>query len=411
VLAAAAAFAVAAAPRPGPLARLPRLPLVVAAWGLFHVGFAVVMVFKGGPSEARCAAVEASSAATPILRHYDQDEDYEATHAYDVIPVLAADSVLVSFKRINLEGGFLEMRPLRQPELRHRVETSRDDGALWPERFARLPGPAHVLVQLIGARAHGLWTVAVERDEQRRVPRLKVLRQASLRWEPANPAIDARRGRVVMAYVPNWKTDNPLLEVLDLVSLVPTERTPEPARRIQMADFVAVDALAGRYYVPALLDLLRFAVVEVDAEGLQPLRTLETFHASVGIAADARRDRLWLTNPVAGTVEAWRLSDGVRVASVPAGRFPRDLEYDAPRGRLHVGAYGDGRVFSWQVGGEAELELLQADEAGPLLRGIGLDPVSGRLFAASGCGVYELPPLPEPTESAATPAGRAPPGP
>jgi len=395
VMAAAAVGAAVAVllPGRGPLKRLPALPPVAGLWLLFHVGFAVVMTFKNGPSADACAAVENTTAATPIIRHYDQDEEYTATHAYDVIPVLEANSVLVSFKRINLQGGFLEMRPLDHPKLRHRVDTSREGGALWPERFVRMPGAAEVLVQLIGAHAHGLWQVGVEPDPVNRVPRLVRRREASLKWEPANPAIDVRRNRVVMAYVPNWKTDNPLLEVIDLATLSPTGRTPEPRRRIQMADFVAVDEAAGRYYVPALLDLLRFAVVEIDADTLEPLRTLDTFHATVGIAADQRRDRLWLTNPIAGTVEAWRLSDGTRVGSVPAGRFPRDLEYDAARGRLHVGSYGDGRVFTWQLGGDAEFTVLQDEPVGPLLRGIGQDPRTGRLFAASGCGVYELPPL------------------
>lgn len=56
----------------------------------------------------------------------------------------------------------------------------------------------------------------------------------------------------------------------------------------------------------------------------------------LGVAVDARADRLFVTNEGDGTVVAYSLTTRRRIASAPAGRTPWLLAVDAARGRLYV---------------------------------------------------------------------------
>lgn len=384
------AFVIGAAVALFVLPRLAGRPLAlpIAAWMLFYVCFASVMVFKEGPSGGTCAKLQ-DDGATPLLRRHELGPVYRGTQPYDAHLLPGTDLLLVSFKRIDKTGGFVEARPLSDLSLLGRLDTKREGGALWPERFAQRPGRPEAIVQLIGAGAHAMWFLEARAGAAGAPPRIIHHQTIDIPWEPSNPVVDEARQRLVLSYVPNWNSNNPLLEVWDTDSGVATSRTPNPSYRVQMADYVALDSGSGNYWVPAMVDLLRFTVVEVAGEGLRPLRRLDPLHPSVGMAADSARDRILLTNPVAGTLELWRLSTLEHLQSVRVGRFPRDLEYDAGRGLVHVAAYGDGRATTLRLDG-GRLDVVRRTSVGPLFRGLGLDRDSGRLFAATGCGVFEL---------------------
>lgn len=351
------------------LAATPRVPAPVSLVGFWYACFVVVATFKLGPSPADCAAVEGELLlpAAP------------GAQAYDVLPT--ADGVLASFKRIDRRGGYFEVFDPTDPTRRSKFETRRaaGDGPLWPERLERDPRTGNVWSQVLGIGAYGMWEVSVQPG-----PQVVVVRRRPITWEPGNPVIDTTRNRLVLTYVPNRGARNPLIEAIRLDNLR-AEGPRKPGPRLEMADFVAFDEVADRFYVPAVVGRRGFVLNEYDG-ALQVTRSRVQFHPSVGVAGDA--GVLWLTNPLGGTLEV--LNDLEVIQTLDAGTFPRDLLVDSERRRLYVGAYSSGEVHAFDIGKDGTLTVASATSVGSLLRGIGLDPRTGDVYAASGCGVLRV---------------------
>ena len=110
---------------------------------------------------------------------------------------------------------------------------------------------------------------------------------------------------------------------------------------------------------------------------------------------DPATDRLFVTNSLGGTVDTYGLDDLKRRHAEPTGRFPRDMVLDGRTGRVYVGNYSSGTVTTLRtraVDGTPVSPRVVADvEVGPVLRGIAIHEASGRVFAASACGVFEVP--------------------
>ncbi|MCP4868649.1 MAG: lactonase family protein [Proteobacteria bacterium] len=348
----------------------PKVPIAAAGLGLWYACFALVAVFKLGPSPADCAELEgelllaAEAGAQP----------------YDVIPT--EHGVLASFKRIDRRGGYFEVVAPSDLSRRSRFETRRaeGDGPLWPERLERDPRSGLIWSQVLGIGAYGMWEVSVQPG-----PQLVVVRRRPIEWEPGNPVIDTIRNRLVLTYVPNRGAWNPLIQGIELDSLEAVDGPWKRQPRLEMADFVAFDEAADRFYVPAVVGMRGFVLNEYDGD-LKIIRSRVQFHPSVGLAGDA--GILWLTNPLGGTLEV--LKDLEVIQTIDAGRFPRDLLVDPDRRRLYVGAYGSGDVHAYDINKDGTLTEASATSVGSLLRGIGLDPRTGDVYAASGCGVFRV---------------------
>lgn len=354
--------------------------LVAAPWLLFYASFVAVAVFKAGPDAEDCTALLARTEARVLVDRWG-DGGYDAVYPYDAVPLPDRDAVVTSFKRIDHGGGFVETVALADPARRQRTPVRRD-GPLWPERLVADPETGRLWVQVIGVGAHGLWELVPSGAG------VAVGRRLDLPWEPGNPALDAERRRMALTYVPNRGGGNPVVEVFDVDSGRSLGRAQGTNRRMQMADFVATDESTGAHYAPTLFDFVRFGIVEVSPElGLS--RHLETFHPVIGLAADPGARRLYLTNPLGGTMEVVDLDSWEVVQTVRVGLFPRDVAHDRERGLLHVANYGDGDVVTFSTEGGV-LEELRRVAVGGLLRGVGVDPATGVLVAASGCGVFEV---------------------
>ena len=363
------------------------VPVRLPAWLLFYACFGLVTVFKFGPSAGECAAVAAETSARPLLLRHAEGGEYASAEPYDVLPDPATGAVVVSFKRIDRRGGFLEVIDAASPTERSRLETKRpDEGAFWPERLEVDPRTGRQWVQLLGFGAYAMWELQVGEG-----PSLEVTRRLPITWEPGNPVVDPVRNRLVMSYVPNREPSNPLAQGFDLETLRPVAATPKPGQRLEMSDFIALDPASGRYYVPAFYGSLRFALYELEGDGLRIVGRREQFHASIGLAADGRRGAVWVTNVLAGSIVTYAPGSFDVRGSVRTGAFPRDLLVDRRRGLLHVAEYSGGHVRTFRMEPEGPgLELVRAVPVGSLLRGIGLDPSTGSVYAASGCGVFEI---------------------
>ena len=366
---------------------LPGPSPVVVLWCLFYAGFALTMRFKEGPSAQDCAAVIDAGEARVLVDRHREGGEYLSVHPYDVLGDPTTGGVLATFKRWDKRGGFVELIDRDRPDQRARTRVLREGegGPLWPERLEQDPATGRVLMQVIGVGQHGLWELGTSPAG------VAILRKMGLRYEPANPWLDPARRRLVLSYVPNRAGGNPLAEVYDLDTLQPLAATTTGGRKMQMADFVTGDPSTERIYVPALFDFARFAIVEIDARTMSHTRHLELFHPAIGVAVDAASRRLFVTNPIAGRLDVYSLDSWSRTQSLPTGPFPRDVAYDAQRRTLWVADYGDGAVIGFRTDGAKVVETKRS-HVGSLLRGVGLDPATGSVFAASGCGVFEVSP-------------------
>jgi hypothetical protein len=366
---------------------LPAPPPVAVLWLLFYAGFVLTMRFKDGPSAEDCAAVVRAGEARVLIDRHGEGGDYASVHPYDALGDPRTGRVLASFKRWDKRGGFVESIDPHAPASRQRLVVRREGegGPLWPERMEQDAATGRVLTQVIGVGNHGLWELDPSPSG------LSVRRKLGLRYEPANPWIDAARRRLVLSYVPNRAGGNPLAEVFDLDTLEPLRATSTGGRKMQMADFVTGDPLSERLYVPALFDFARFAVVEIDAATMAHTRHLELFHPAIGVAVDPEARRLFVTNPIAGRLDVYSLDTWTRTQSLRTGAFPRDVAFDPARRRLWVADYGDGAVIAYRTDGAEVAETSRA-HVGALLRGVGIDPSTGLAYAASGCGVFEVAP-------------------
>jgi hypothetical protein len=367
--------------------RRPLLAPALALWCFFYACTGILWSFKAGPGADDCAGVVLDGGARVLLDRFAEGGDYLDVQPYDVLPIPGRDLVLTSFKRIDREPGFLEAMALTGPGERARLETRRAAGGavLWPERMEYDPARGAVITQLLGTEDYAIWDVRVSGSP----PALSVAGELPIRWEPGNPALDLVRRRMVLSYVPNRQADNPLVEVFDLDSMTSLGSFSRPGGRLEMADFAAIHGRDGRYYVPAWYDSVRFVLVELEGAAGRVIRQRETAFPSIGLALDEGGGRLFLTSSLAAAVHVLNLEDLATIQVLAAGRFPRDMVLDRQRGRLYVGGYADGVVDAFSVSG-ARVEPLYRVSVGPLLRGLGLDPRSGRVYAASGCGVFEV---------------------
>lgn len=252
---------------------------------------------------------------------------------------------------------------------------------------------------MLGIDNYSLWEVAV-RERVQGAAELEIVRTAPLAFEPSYPAIDLRRRRLVQPYLAaGVVTANqsglkmPLVESVDLNGLYSAGRYRIDADSSAMSEYVAVDQRTGHYYVPSYFNLVRFALLELDGDTHTLRRKLETFHPTIGLVVDEDHRRLYVTNCVGGTLDAYDLDTWERVASVPSGAFPRDVAFHPDSGRLYVGNYSGGTVSVFETQRAGELiapERVDVVEVGPVLRGIGIHRGSGRIYAASACGVYEV---------------------
>ena len=380
---------------------VPRVGGLVALWLLFYASFFSVVAFKAGSSPEACAAVHERTSARVLLRRFAEGGDYPSADPYDVLPDRSGRWLIVTFKRFDQRGGFVEVLDIDAPERRSRLMTEPPDGRgpLWPERFELDPQTGLLYFGMLGIDNYSLWEVELTEAEEGPAA-LQVLRRAPLAFEPSYPAVDLRRRRLVQPYLaPGVVTANqtglkmPLVETVDLVGLYSTGRYRVDADSSAMAEYVAVDQRSGHYYVPAYFNLVRFALLEVDGDTHALRRKLETFHPTIGLVVDEEARRLYVTNSVGGTLDAYDLDRWERVAAVPCGAFPRDVAFDASTGRLYVGNYSGGTVSVFETReGERVIPPRRVDvvEVGPVLRGVGIHEASGRAFAASACGVFEV---------------------
>jgi len=177
--------------------------------------------------------------------------------------------------------------------------------------------------------------------------------------------------------------------------------------RLGYADYFAMDLSQDRLVVPSLDVLNRFRVYDVSGLKKRAYRPLTRRVAldfrlpggtasvpipTLGIAQDRLHNRYYFTCPFIRLVlEVDGKTFRIRRYYI-AGRFPREIAVNERRGLLLVANYGSGTVDaidlkSWKV--------YKRFTVGKLVRSLYVDEETGKNFAVSACGVYEIDAFPE----------------
>jgi hypothetical protein len=185
-----------------------------------------------------------------------------------------------------------------------------------------------------------------------------------------------------------------------------SKKTQPPIRfgSLGYADYFALDAEKDRLVVPSLDPMRLFDVYETlnlkNASERKivrrPVRLMAQLPGgrvagvplpSFGIAADNARNLFYFTCPFLKIVFAADADSFRVVKMMPVGNFPRKLALNRRDGLLLVANYSGGSVDMIDV---REWKIVKRARVGKLVRSVSVDEESGRNFAVTACGVYEL---------------------
>ncbi len=102
--------------------------------------------------------------------------------------------------------------------------------------------------------------------------------------------------------------------------------------------------------------------------------------------------QIFFSNFLLNRVERIGFDDPFRITSFYSGKGPRWLIYDDTASLLYVSNYSERNVTIIDTKRNIILKHIMV---GPRPRGIGKDPVTGKIIVVSGCGVFEIKPTDE----------------
>ena len=192
--------------------------------------------------------------------------------------------------------------------------------------------------------------------------------------------------------------------IIGIDGITKRKQTPIRFGSLGYADYFALDAENDRLVVPSLDPMRLFDAYEVrslkDESGRKIIRRPLRLPAqlpggrvagvplpSFGIAADPARNLFYFTCPFLKMVFAADADSFRVVKMMPVGNFPRKLAFNRRDGLLLVANYSGGSVDMIDV---REWKRLKRTRVGKLVRSVSVDEESGRNFAVTACGVYEL---------------------
>jgi len=338
--------------------------------GFFHA-------FKVGPPDTVCEQVSRSPGVIPLygIASIREAEGLSGSMPYDLAADPGAGVLFVSIKRTDGLRGAIAKVDLsgKTPVSMLQIDEKMPGVRLFPERMAVDPVKQEVYTLLLGSPRHKLHAASYRNGawmQERVLP---------LEGEPNHIFLDREQGTLVVLFAGS-DTDG--------LTAFRTE-TWEEIRRIGSdritgcSQFAALDRAHGRFYFTNI----GFSPLYEADEALQGiLRKNSLGLPLVGMAVRQEPHLLYVSSPMSRDV---RIVDPESLAYVGAIRTNGGLakiEIDEARGRLYVADYG-GNLSVYSLD---EHRLLERLFLGRMLRSIHLDQDTGRIFACSGCGVFEI---------------------
>jgi len=353
------------------------------------------------PSEAACSAISSSGGELKqvwTMAQYGREPFLSGTLPYDAIYDPASDAVFVSFKNLSGRGAVVRVNESDGRMAAHLIAESdrRKNEMFYPERFCI-------------DRSKKLLYATTKSDKNFQLLEmdygsgLKLAGRIKFpRFETTNCEVDEKTGDIYVIFL--GPPDNHI-RVIDGT----THKEVGALRfgRLGYADYFAMDLSQDRLVVPSLDVLNRFRVYDVSGLKKRAYRPLTRRVAldfrlpggtasvpipTLGIAQDRLHNRYYFTCPFIRLVlEVDGKTFRIRRYYI-AGRFPREIAVNERRGLLLVANYGSGTVDaidlkSWKV--------YKRFTVGKLVRSLYVDEETGKNFAVSACGVYEIDAFPE----------------
>lgn len=348
------------------------------------------------PTAAECAAVTRSPEVRPLLslEQYRAVDYLSGGMPYDVAYDDAENALFVTFKNLNRYGSIVRVDASGGGITGGVVtENNTEPGRMfYPERLC-INKKRKILYST--TKTHHNFQL-LEFDYSRGGLRLTD-RILFTGYETTNCEVDPRTENVYVIFL---GPPNNNIQALD-------PRTRERVRWIQFgvlgyADYFALDPVRDRIIVPSLDPVRHFDIYDViekkymfftvrrpmaltarlplGVEIALPLPTL-------GIAHNVEDNRFYFTSPFARLVfETSGLDFKIR-RKLSGGRFPRELAWN-PRSRILFSAnYAGGTVDAIDVD---KWKIVRTWRLGKLARSVVVDEETGRNFAVTACGVFEL---------------------
>ncbi|MCL4235838.1 MAG: hypothetical protein KJ042_15110 [Deltaproteobacteria bacterium] len=368
-----------------PAALKPDLPLLVLIPALAGIGSMGVNAY--GSTDATCEGIEANPLVRPIVtrRMIVERPEIEDAFPYDVKSDPAADRLFFTLKQ--RRSGFLKMpwRPeaandaigvtsFTEPDFSTAtlIPISSDSTGTYPQRITVDAARGRIYVVVLDVDGDHTIRVIDYRNGFEQVAEIRP------GYEPIRVYLDEARNRLLIL---NYEG---AVGVYDRDTFEQTlYRKVSRALFMGLIDTFVHHAERRAYYASSVSG----EFLLLSEEFLAPLIERNIKIPTIGLDYDPATDRVYAAGTLTREIAVLNGETLELEKTIPTGTTVRELYLDLKRRLIVTAGYTDGR-----------LDLISLDdhdtrasiEVGRLARSIHLESGTGRVFAASGCGLFEV---------------------
>lgn len=368
-----------------PDALKPDLPLLVLIPALAGIGSMGVNAY--GSTDATCEQIEASPFVRPIITRkmiVDRPE-IEDAFPYDVKSDPAADRLFFTLKQ--RRSGFLKLpwKPdipndaigvtsFTSPDFASAtlIPISSDSTGTYPQRITVDASRGRIYVVVLDVDGDHAVHVLDYRDG------LSDVAQIHPGYEPIRVYLDEGRNRLLIL---NYEG---AVGVYDRDTFEQTlYRKVSRALFMGLIDTFVHHAERRVYYASSVSG----EFLMLSEEFLAPLIERNIKIPTIGLDYDPVTDRVYAAGTLTREIAVLNGETLELEKTIPTGTTVRELYLDLRRRLIITAGYTDGRLDLIDLD---DHDTRSSVELGRLTRSIHLDPGTGRVFAASGCGLFEV---------------------
>lgn len=349
------------------------------------------------PTPAACATIGSAKELRPVwtMAHFQREPYLYGALPYDAIADTAEQALFVTFKNLTGHGAVVRLDLLKGEPVAKLVTEDEGDpaGMFYPERLCINRGSRHVYSTTKTDRYFQIL------DMDYGGGGLELAHRIHFEGlETTNCQVLMPEGDIFVIFL---GPPDSHLRVLD--GNTRKQKALIRFGRFGYADYFSIDAARDRIVVPSLDPANRFKVYEVSRKNKKSFdsrprrvavelklfgdRKISVSLPTLGVAYDSGRNRFYFTCPFLRLVLEVDGDSFKVLRYFFAGRFPREIAVNERDGLLLVANYSGGTVDAYDLG---SLRKLKRYNVGKLVRSIEVDPDTGRTFAVTACGVFEL---------------------
>ncbi len=373
------------------LVRTRRFVVLPSLMGFAWIAFAVVMGIRVPPLASRCPGEGASPRTRVVLSRSQIDAlpGLRWSNPYDVARDPVDGRVFVShqsaFWTTELGGQLTAISP--DGSVTSVALPANETCTLYPDRLA-LDSAGQRLFALTSG--NGVYCLA-ELDIRSGFAFRRLVRLGG----EAHGVVH-REGKLFVLFWPaegDALYHDVVIEVLDAADFHSIARfsaeSEQDGRKIAVGRRVGIPSFTdgGRtLWVPALEGTL----ISLDLDSLAFRERKLPFRLAASAVVDSERELAYLLSPVRWQLERVDLRHGTHAPAMTFHAMPQLVLVNPVDQRWYTLSFTTGALIAWF--GAGDWRSPPAAHVGRLARNAIVDPESGRLWVASGCGVYEIEP-------------------